>query len=135
MTALGAAASAAQLASQVRDILANMWQYFEAVKDAPKRSHELRQEIGNISHLLESLDDSPSSPALKSIFTDSKSLEEFRAMIIEMNSRVAVTKTKGTGRLKWPPRREQTVNLQNREVQDNLQHGIEYLEYSGRSVM
>lgn len=41
VTALEAAASAAQLASQIRDILANMWQYFEAVRDAPKCSHEL----------------------------------------------------------------------------------------------
>lgn len=109
-SAIGLAASVAQLAGLAKDIVANMWQYFDAVKNAPKRSEELRQEMANISTLLDSLDDL--SP--ERIFTDNAPLDEFLAILKELKDRVAEPKIKGVGRWKWPFTQDENKRLLSR---------------------
>lgn len=73
-----------------------MWKYFEVVKNAPKHSKELRQEMANISTLLDSLDDLSND----TVFTKKAPFDEFQALLTEINHRVAKSKTLGIGRWK-----------------------------------
>jgi hypothetical protein len=102
ISAIAALKSAATLAGIAKDIVANMWQYYEAVKKAPERSEELRREISNLACLLDDLDETLQSPPTKSLFTAAAPLDEFEEMLDLLSARVAFPKTKGTGRLKWP---------------------------------
>lgn len=95
---IGLSASLAQLAGLAKDIVVNMWRYFDAVKSAPKRSEELRQEVANISSLLDSLDEG----SMEVIFTTGTPLDEFLSMLKELHSRVSTPTAKGFGRWKWP---------------------------------
>jgi hypothetical protein len=109
VTAIGLAASIAQLETLAKSILCDMYKYFEAVKDAPKHSKELRQEMGVICDLLDSLEDvlavhpaqSTTAARLKAAFQD------FRAMLDTMKNRTSETQTKGLRRLKWPFTKEE----------------------------
>lgn len=101
-TAIGIAASVAQLADMARAIVSNMYQYFEAIKDAPIRSQELRQEMSGVCDVLDSLEELVMrSPSMVSS-TLTESISGFRDMLDELTVRVTVTKTKGIRRLKWP---------------------------------
>jgi Fungal N-terminal domain of STAND proteins len=111
VSAVGVAAGAAQLAGQAKDIVCNMWQYFEAVKNAPKRSQELRQEMSNLADLLESLEDVLNSPTSSPLFTNSDPVEEFVEMLDTLTARVAAPKSKGIRRLKWPFTQEENKRL------------------------
>ena len=93
-SAVGAAASVAQLVILTEDIVKGMWNYSMAVKNAPKHSKELRQEMGALSDLLESLDDTLDSPSADRIFTKSTPLDEFLAMLTELKQRVQESETK-----------------------------------------
>ena len=84
VSAIGLAINVGQLAGLAKDIVANMWQYFEAVKNAPRRSEELRQEMANISSLLDLLDD----VSMGTLFTDAAPLEEFLTILKELNARL-----------------------------------------------
>ena len=108
VSAVGLAASAAQLAGLAKDIVANMWRYFEAVKDAPKNAEQLRQEVGHLSTLLDRFDDK----SLESLFTDKTPLDEFLEILKEL--RVAPRETKGSRRLKWPFTQDQNKRLLDR---------------------
>ena len=110
VSAIGLAASAAQLAGLAKDIVANMWRYFEAVKDAPKNAEQLRQEVGHLSTLLDRFDDK----SLESLFTDKTPLEEFLEILKELRDRVAPRETKGSRRLKWPFTQDQNKRLLDR---------------------
>lgn len=98
ISAVGPGASVIQLAGLAKDIVANMWLYFDAVKNAPKHSEKLRREMANISTLLDSLDDVP----IESLFTDKAPLNEFEDILTELNDRLAKPKVKGIGRWMWP---------------------------------
>jgi hypothetical protein len=84
-SAVGAAASIAQLVGLAKDIVKGLWDYSVAVKHAPKHSKELRQEMGALSELLEALDETLDSPASNKIFTDPSPLEDFLALLNELN--------------------------------------------------
>lgn len=102
LSALGAAASIAQLAGVAKDIVSNMWQYFEAIKNAPKHSKEVRQEMAILSDVLYSLDEALNLPSCKSLFTNSAPFDEFLDMLNHLRARVAIPQTQGVGRLRWP---------------------------------
>jgi hypothetical protein len=110
VSAIGLTASAAQLAGLAKDVVGNMWTYFDAVKNAPKLSEQLRQEMAHISTLLDSMDET----FIGSVFTDKAPLDEFLAILEELNSRVAARKTKGLGRWKWPFTQEENKQLISR---------------------
>jgi hypothetical protein len=101
-SAVGAPASIAQLVKLTKDIVKGLWDYSVAVKNAPKHSKELRQEMGALSELLEVLEETLDSPALDNIFTTSSPSKDFLALLNELNGRVKESKTKGLGRFKWP---------------------------------
>lgn len=115
VTVIGLVASVAQLAGVARVIVASMCLYFDAVKDAPKNSRELRQELFTICDLLDSLDDVLTSPSTKSSFMAPESLKsaitEFQAILEDMKARVAESQTKGVRRLKWPFTKEENERL------------------------
>lgn len=81
----------------------------------PKRSRELRQEMGTICDLLDSLDDVMTN---KSQFAPSASIKEslstFQSMLNEINERVAVSQTTGLKRLKWPFTKDENDRLLSR---------------------
>jgi hypothetical protein len=110
VSVVGLTASAAQLAGLAKDIVVNMWTYFDAVKNAPKLSEQLRQEMADVSTLLDSMDDA----FILSVFTDKAPFDEFLAILKELNSRVAAPKTKGVGRWKWPFKQEENKRLISR---------------------
>ena len=114
VTAIGLVAGVAQLAGAARVIVSNMYLYFDAVKDAPKHSQELRRELSIISDLLDSLDDVLASSTTSS-FTPPDSLKsaipEFQAILDDMEARVTESQTKGLRRLKWPFTKDENERL------------------------
>lgn len=116
VTGVGLAASVAQLAGLAKDVVSAMYQYFDAVNNAPKRSLELRQEMSTICDLLNSLelilDSTPtSSPSLDSL---KNSLPEFAGMLREMKARTDSSQVKGVKRLMWPFKRDENERLLSR---------------------
>jgi hypothetical protein len=110
--------SVVQAADIARALFSQLYQYFEAVHGAPKRSRELRQEMGTICDLLESLETILITPDTGSSFTVSVSLQssirEFHAMLTDMESRVKASQTKGARRFKWPFTKEENDRLLSR---------------------
>jgi len=115
VTALGLLQSVDVLVGMARCIVSNMYLYFEAVKNAPKMSAELRQEMGIICTLLDSLaiaaahEDSNSQCRLASSI--SLATQQFKLVLSEMNTRVTVSQTSGMKRLKWPFAKEENERL------------------------
>lgn len=115
LSALGLLQSLDVLAGIARGVVSNMYLYFEAVKNAPKMSAELRQEMGIICTLLDSLgialahDDSKSQCQLASSI--SVPLQQLKALVCDMNTRVSVSQTKGLRRFKWPFAKEENERL------------------------
>lgn len=104
MEAVGFAASLEQLAAAAKTAYCTLYMYYEDVRDAPKRSQELRHEMGAIGDQLNHLvalitSDSTSLNLSEALGT---SISEFQIMLDEMNDRVKVSQTKGWRRLKWP---------------------------------
>ena len=103
---IGLAASVNQLAATAKSTFSVLFQYYGDFRDAPKRSRELRQELGTICDLLDSLDDGLTSQSTNSSFTIPASLnlaiEEFQTMLENIKPRVKESQTKGVRRLKWP---------------------------------
>jgi hypothetical protein len=109
VTAIGLAASSAQLANQAKGILCDLYKYFEAVKDAPKHSKELRQEVGFICELLDSLEDVLIARPVESrtIARLAAAFQDFRTMLDTMKKRASEKRTEGLRRLKWPFTKEE----------------------------
>jgi hypothetical protein len=112
---IGLVTSVDQLAGLAKAVIANLYQYFEAVQKAPQHSLELRSEMGVICDLLDKLkgvlaDDSSltsSMPLKDAIF----SLE---TILGEMNTRIAERQIKGLKRFKWPFTKEENERLLSR---------------------
>jgi hypothetical protein len=104
VTAVGLASSVAQLSDMARSVVSNMWQYFQAVQDAPKRSQELRQEMCIICDILESLETTMINSRFPSTSSISikNSIDGFQAVLNKMTARIAESQTRGLSRLKWP---------------------------------
>jgi hypothetical protein len=113
VSAFGVAAAATQLAGQAKDIVSSMWNYYEAVKKAPKNSRELRQEMGVLADLLSSLEETVGAPSAMGELPTSVSLavNEFSDTLNELKARVAEPQTKGVvKRLKWPFKQDENSN-------------------------
>lgn len=115
---IGLAASVEQLSEAAANIVSNMYKYYEAVRDAPKRSKELRQEMGAMSDQLNDLVHVVSSTPTMSTCnlhpSFISSIKEFQTMLDEMNDRVQVSKIEGRGRFKWPFTKDQNDRLLQR---------------------
>ena len=110
LSAIRAAASIAQLAHLAKAIIVDIWEYCDAVHNAPKRSSELRQKIMNTSTCLESLE----HVSMDSLFTNEVPLDEFKQILKDMSVRVTAAKTKGIGRWKWPFTQDENDRLLSR---------------------
>ena len=112
VTAVGLVAAAAQLTANVKCTLVD---YLRNVIDAPKQSREFRQELGAMSEVLDELQNMITT---KSQFASSASLktaiEDFTAMLKEINQRVQISKTKGVHRLTWPFTKDESMKLLER---------------------
>lgn len=111
ITAVGLAASVAQLAGLAKQTFSTVFQYLEDVKGAPERSRELRRELLTVCDLIHSLDEvlNASSPDSAFIPLDSliSTIPEFKDMLQHLQGRVTEAQTKGMRRLKWPFTKEQ----------------------------
>jgi hypothetical protein len=91
-----------------RDIVSSLVSYFDAVRDAPKQSQELRHEMCSISNLLNSLHTALMSVgtgntvSIVTLASVSESISQLQSLLREMEARVAKPKTVGISRLKWP---------------------------------
>lgn len=115
VSAIGLVASLGQLAGAAKDLVLNMYQYFDAVKSAPKRSQELRQEMALISDLLDVLEDMVKTASPQAPFQAQAALEEsisgFQEILGKMNARITIPQTKGFKRLSWPFTRDENDSL------------------------
>jgi len=104
VTALGVAANAFQLAELAAEVFIGVFQYCRNVKGAPAQAQGLRNELQNLSVLLDSLKKNlevspPSPPRANFLGTPAKELEN---LLLHMRDRVKHEKTKGLQRLMWP---------------------------------
>ena len=82
-----------------KSIISNLFQY-EAAKNAPEKSKELRREMHTVCDTLESLNMAlPEWKHSSDLSSLKDSLSKFAAILIEMNSRV---EQMSTGPLSWP---------------------------------
>jgi hypothetical protein len=114
VTTIGLVSSLDQLAETATGIVCNMHKYYEAVRDAPKRSKELRTEMTAVNDLLNQIVDVISASAVSTFKTSDSfnvSVAEMRTTLEDMKSRVQPSKTEGLRRLKWPFNREENERL------------------------
>lgn len=111
VTAIGLASGVVQLADLARTTFSALFQYFEDVRHAPKRSRELRRELESLCDILGDLDHVLASHSAATPFKAPDSLKsaitDFQGMLESMNARVTESRTKGLGRLKWPFTKEE----------------------------
>lgn len=112
--AFGVAAAAAQFSGQAKDIVTSMWAFYDAVRNAPKCSQELRDELARVSDLLDSLAETLDSSSSQPLFTNIKPVSGFEEILKELESRVSEGKAKGMGRLKWPFTEKENKRLLDR---------------------
>src|SRR5436305_12664738 len=94
-------------AGTAKVIVSNMFLYFEAVRDAPKRSDELRQELASLCGILDALhtallQSANLSESCKITLSLRTAMPQFNSLLAELNSRVSRPKPEGFSRLKWP---------------------------------
>jgi hypothetical protein len=115
ITATGLVSSLDQLAATATSIVCNMFRYYEAVRDSPKRSKELRTEMGAVNDLLNQVVDAVSSISTVSTFkapgSFNDSVAEMKTTLEDMEKRVHPSKTEGLRRLKWPFSKEENERL------------------------
>jgi len=106
LTGLGLVSCLDQLASAASNIVANMYRYYAAVRDAPKHSEELRREMGALSDLLKDLVEAVSCISTHSTHkvpdSFNTSVKEMLETLDGINRRVHPSETLGYKRLKWP---------------------------------
>jgi hypothetical protein len=109
VSALGVAAAACQLAEQVLMISDGLYQYFKEVKQSPKLSRELRQEVLLLSDVLENLRSAfPAEMYVKSLSGPRNTsmndlIEEFEAVVKKMADRMKIEESGiSWKRLRWP---------------------------------
>lgn len=114
VTAISLSSSLDQLVVAATSIICNMIKYYEAVRDAPKRSRDLLMELLALSDLLKQIVDviytqTTSTFRVPGSFSDS--VAEMRETLEHMSQRVQPSKTEGLRRLKWPFNKEENERL------------------------
>lgn len=106
VSAIGLAASIDQFVELAASLANTLYSYYQKVKEAPKRSRELRAEGLLVSDVLQELGSIfqtiPSGPIPTSASL-ATTVDEFSKLLKEMSSRITVIKNDEiTKRLKWP---------------------------------
>src|SRR5579859_6670568 len=103
VTAVGLAASVAQLAGLTLKVFVTLCQYYQSAKGAPTQSRELRSELEVVFDLTASLqvmvEQNPQQIFPRSLVT---AVDEFLVVLADMEKRVEPGNVKGIQRLKWP---------------------------------
>jgi Fungal N-terminal domain of STAND proteins len=106
VSALGLAASIDQFVELTASLASTLYSYYQKVKEAPKRSRELRAEVLLVSDVLQELGSifhtipSNPTPTNASLAT---TVDEFAKLLKDMSTRVtAIRNDEITKRLKWP---------------------------------
>ena len=121
VTLVGLVAAAAQLTANIKGTLVD---YLRKVTDAPKQYRERRLEL---AAMCEVLDDLQNLIMTNSQFASSaplkEAIEDFAAVLNDINQRVQISRTIGVHRLTWPFARDESIKLleRNETVQRNLQ--------------
>ena len=103
-TAFGIISAAYQIAGP---LVADLYQYFESVKEAPERARKLRHEVATVCDLLDSLKevlkgDASTSSGFAAPSSLNDSLRALHVVLEKLQEKVQAAKIKGRGRLKWP---------------------------------
>lgn len=118
VTVIGLVASLEQLAMVATKIFYNIYHYYDAVRGAPKRSQELRQEMlimsDQLNFLVEVLKSmsTSSAPSVSASLADA--ISELETMLNDMNQRTQVSTSRGLNRLKWPFTQTENTRLLSR---------------------
>ena len=105
LTAVGLAAAIDDLSALVANVVSNLYKYWGAVQDAPRRSLELRTEIGSLLGLLTNVKDSltnsvtPTESFLDAVLTTVDQLQE---VLKEMERQTDVNRVQGLRACIWP---------------------------------
>ena len=85
-------------------LLHNMYVYYNAIRNAPARSAELRRELNMLLGLLVCLQETSSARKPKNcrVFIPSELLEEMYRLLNDLYARVAPKQTEGLAKLAWP---------------------------------
>ena len=113
VTAFGAAASALQVADAAARVFISVYQYYRNVKDAPLKAGILRNELQNLSTLLDatrgSIETAMQNPVRYQMIA--VPLGELKRLVLEMEERVKEAKMVPSKRLKWPFTEKQNDRL------------------------
>jgi sugar-specific transcriptional regulator TrmB len=108
MEGVSAAASVIQVVDVAARVYMALYAYFRSVKDAPRRSRELRDEVRLVSDVLELLksnlatcppDRSDALPVIKSM---NNAISRLTETLNEIEKKIEVSKTDVIKRMKWP---------------------------------
>lgn len=107
MDVLSSMASISQLADLTASIFVDLFEYYRAVKQPPKCSVELRNELQNMSCLLDQMkehftDDSEALDSHHVLESMKHCTREFEKLLQAMGNRIRREKTQGFQRLIWP---------------------------------
>lgn len=117
VSASGLAATAAQLLNLTFEIFVNIHKYYRIVRDAPRRSAELRMELDSLVDILSIAQQSLESheiEAINSIAADT--LSKLHELLKHLYSRIIPDNASGFQRLRWPFRQ-----TENEEIVSKLQ--------------
>lgn len=114
ISALGLAASAAQVAEYAGNVFINLYRYCQEVKDAPALSAELRDEVAitlSLLNALPSLLSSRSSLSSAHVSALKTALAGFRRTLEKLENAVQPQATTGVQKLKWPFSKDKNERL------------------------
>lgn len=104
VTAIGLAASVADLAELALKLFLTLCQHYRSIRDAPAKSAELRAEVETIldlaSTLKETVEQNPTKILLQQLLT--RAVNELLTLLRELQKRVEPANVQGFQRLKWP---------------------------------
>jgi hypothetical protein len=106
MEIVGLLASVAQLADLTLKVFTNLYRFYGDLKNAPVRSAELREELGTILSVIETLKEAldqntRTNPNLGRGILET-TVAQFVKLLQEMERRIAAHRTSVIQRLKWP---------------------------------
>jgi hypothetical protein len=102
VTGIQLAASVAELAILAFNLFSNLHKYYRNVKEAPKRSAEVRSEIKSILDLVGTLEEMFESKPTDFFPSLANETQEIHELLTVMFDRTKPAQTRGIQRLKWP---------------------------------
>lgn len=97
VTGVGLTGSAVQIAEFSAKVFRALFEYFQAVKDAPEKSEAVQQELLAVTLVLKNL-----APEFDDHFLRSEDLTTFTLLLNEIHRRIELPKGLSIKRLKWP---------------------------------